>query len=226
MLSPLLLSLRVASVALLFILPLSILAAGGIARMRSGFWRTLVETILTLPLVLPPSAVGVGLLLILGRGTAGGRFLNDVLHINLLFTWQGATVASAVVAMPLVVRTIETGLSVIGPELTDAARTEGAREFTIFRRILLPLAYRSVLTGATLGFARAFSEFGATMFVAGAVPGETETLPIALWTASDTGDNATAVKLILLAVTVSFVLLFAANRIGAHVASAQGERAR
>lgn len=194
--------------------------------MRSGFGRTLLETVLTLPLVLPPSAVGVGLLLLLGRGSAWGEWLNDKAHVQLLFTWQGAAVASGVVALPLIIRTIEAGLSSTDRDLTDAARTEGATEGQTFRRILFPLAYRSVLAGTVLGFARAFSEFGATLLVAGSIPGETETLPLALYAAMDRGDDVTAGKFSLLAVAVSFVLLLLANQFAGRIASARGEGAR
>ncbi len=223
MLSPLLLSLRVATVALLFALPLGIFCAYRLSRSRPGFGRTLIETLLTLPLVLPPSAVGVGLLLLFGRGSGWGRWLNDVLHLRLLYTWEGAAVASACVALPLIIRTVEAGLSGTERDLLDAARTEGATEWQTFRRILFPLAYRSVLAGAVLGFARAFSEFGATLLIAGSIPGETETLPLALYAAIERGDNTEARNLALLAVAVAFVLLLIANQFAGRIATARGD---
>lgn len=226
MLSPLLLSLRVATVALVFALPFGIFCAYRLSRARPGFWRTLIETLLTLPLVLPPSAVGVGLLLFFGRGSAWGRWLNDTLHLQILFTWQGAAIASAVVALPLIIRTVEAGLSSTDRDLTDSARTEGATEWQTFCRILFPLAYRSILAGTVLGFARAFSEFGATLLIAGSIPDETETLPLALYAAIDRGDDTTAGKLALLAVAVSFMLLLTANQFAGRIASARGDAAR
>ncbi|MBC8139279.1 MAG: molybdate ABC transporter permease subunit [Fibrella sp.] len=223
MLSPLFLSLRVATVALVFALPFGIFCAYRLSRSRPGFWRTLIETLLTLPLVLPPSAVGVGLLLLFGRGSAWGRWLNDTLHLQILFTWQGAAVASAVVALPLIIRTVEAGLSSTDRDLTDSARTEGATEWQTFHRILFPLAYRSIFAGTVLGFARAFSEFGATLLIAGSIPSETETLPLALYAAIERGDDTEAGKLALLAVAVSFVLLLIANQFAGRIATARGD---
>ena len=224
MIEPLLLSLRVALVALLFALPVGVLLAWWLSRARPGVRRTLAETLVSLPLVLPPSAVGVALLLLLGRGSALGRFLVDRLHIQLAFAWGGAAVASAVVALPLIVRAAEAGLSAVDGDLRDAARTEGATEWQTICAVTLPLAYRAVLAGATLGFARAFGEFGATLIVAGAIPGETETVPLALWNAIERGDSGAAVRFACLAAAVSFALLFVAGRFGASVARGRGER--
>ena len=226
MLPPLLLSLRVATVALLCTFPLAVFLAWRLARARVGWVHTLVETLLTLPLILPPSAIGVGLILLLGRGSTVGRWVNDALHISLLFTWQGAAVASGVVALPLIIRAAEVGIRGVDNALLDAARTEGATEWQVFTGILLPLAHRGLFVGAVLGFARAFSEFGATLFVAGSIPGETETLPLALYSAMERGDSAGAGRLALLAIAVAFALLLIANRSAERVATARGGEAR
>lgn len=166
--------------------------------------KTTVEIAATLPLVLPPTVVGYLLLLLLGRGTAWGRWLNDAAHVQLLFTWQSAVVAAAVMASPLFVRTLASALAAVDGELIEMARTQGATEREVFVFVVVPLAYRGFLAGFTLAFARALGEFGATIMVAG---GQAQTLPLALYNAVQIGNDSASLAYTLLLVAVAFVLL-------------------
>jgi molybdate transport system permease protein len=183
MASALLLSLKVAVLATLLLLPPGLWAAWRLGVGRPFRGKALVETLLTLPLVLPPTVVGYGLLLMLGRGNAVGEFVQDRLNIRLIFTWEGAAVAAAVMAFPLFVRTASAAFATVDPELLEAGRSLGATNTQLFAFVLVPLAYRGLLAALTLAFARALGEFGATLMVAGSIPGETETLPLALYAA-------------------------------------------
>ena len=169
--------------------------------------KTAVEIAATLPLVLPPTVVGYVLLLLLGRGTVWGQWLNDDAHIQLLFTWQSAAIAAAVMASPLFVRTVASALASVDTELLEMARTQGANEVEILLHVVVPLSYRGFFAGLTLAFARALGEFGATLLVAGSLPGRTQTLPLALYAAVQAGDNAVSVFYTLLLVAAAFVLL-------------------
>lgn len=222
--SPLWLSLLVASSATLLALPPGLWAAHLLGVRRPFPGRALVETLLTLPLVLPPTVVGYSLLLVLGRGTAFGRWLNDAAGVRLLFTWQGAAVAATVMAMPLFVRTAAAALASVDTELLEAARTLGASERAVFFRVLVPLAYRGLLAATTLAFARALGEFGATLMVAGNIPGRTQTLPLSLYSSVQGGrdDDARTAALVLTA--VAFAALGLVTLYGGRVARARGER--
>src|SRR3990172_513977 len=173
-LHPLMLSLQVTAVAtvLLFTtgLALAVLLARG--RFRG---KTLLETLIYLPLVLPPSVVGYYLLVTLGRSGPLARWLGW----EPLFTWQAAVVAATIVGLPLMVQATKAAVAGVDPALEDAARTLGSAEVQVLRRVTLPLARRGILAGLTLGSARALGEFGATLMVAGSIPGRTRTLPLA-----------------------------------------------
>ncbi|MDX1934477.1 MAG: molybdate ABC transporter permease subunit [Capsulimonadales bacterium] len=186
------LSLKVTALAMAIVVPVGLWAGWQLARSGRFFGRSLVETLLALPLALPPTVVGYGLLLLFGRGTPFGRWLQDVLHVSLLFTWQGAAIAAAIMALPLFVRSAEAAFSFVDRDLMECARTLGADEGAILFRVLIPLAWQGLLSGAMLAFARALGEFGATLMVAGSIPGETETLPLALYAAVQAGDDRTA----------------------------------
>ncbi|AFY80336.1 molybdate ABC transporter permease subunit [Oscillatoria acuminata] len=200
---PLFLSLQVIGVA-----SLAILAVGlglGIFLARTRFpGQLLVSTVLNLPLVLPPSVVGYGLLLILGRGS----LIQDVFGINLLFTWQAAAVASTVVALPLMVESTRVAIASVDPELEAAARTLGASELEVLWLISLPLAYRGVLAGFGLSIARGLGEFGATLMVAGSIPGRTQTLPLAIYDAVQMQDYQRANQMVLMMTVIAFTLLW------------------
>jgi molybdate transport system permease protein len=202
-LQPLFLSLQVIGVA-----SLAILAVGlglGIFLARTRFpGQLLVSTVLNLPLVLPPSVVGYGLLLILGRGSP----IKEVFGINLLFTWQAAAIASTVVSLPLMVESTRVAIASVDPELEAAARTLGASELEVLWLISLPLAYRGVLAGFGLSIARGLGEFGATLMVAGSIPGRTQTLPLAIYDAVQMQDYQRANQMVLMMTVIAFTLLW------------------
>jgi molybdate transport system permease protein len=170
-LSILFLTLRVAAVATLVILPIGVFTAWRLAR-RDGPGRTLVETLLSLPLVLPPTAVGLVLLEILGRSGPVGRIL-DGLGVEVLFTWKAVVVATAVMSFPLLVRPARAAFEEVDPRLLAMGRSLGSGPAAVFRRIAVPLAWRGILAGTLLAFSRALGEFGATIMIAGNIPAGT-----------------------------------------------------
>lgn len=202
--SPLLISLKVASWVTVLILPPGILL--GFLLARGDFrGKSLIETLASLPLVLPPTAVGYLVLRALGRrGPLGEKALG--FDLDLLFTWKGAVLASCVMALPLVVRTARVAFEEVDARLEGIARTLGLGRVRTFVEITLPLARRGLLAAAVLGFSRALGEFGATVIVAGNIPGRTQTLALAIFTDLQTGHDREA--MVLVAVTV--VLAFAA----------------
>lgn len=222
-LAPLWLSLRVAAAATLLTLPVGIPAAWWLGAGRPFRGKILLETLLTLPLVLPPTVVGFTLLLVFGQGTALGRWVNDT-GLRLLFTPEGAAIAASVMALPLFVKTAAAAFAAVDHELLEAGRTLGAREGTLLLRVLVPLSYRGLLAGLTLAFARALGEFGATLMVAGNIPGRTQTLPLALYASVQAGRDRDALLYTLLLSAVAFVLLGLAGAYQSRVAVARGER--
>jgi len=209
---PLWLTLKVAALATLFALIAGVACARAIGRGR-GLARDFAEALLTLPLVLPPTVLGYYLLVVLGRNGAVGHWLREAFGVSLIFTWQGAVVASAVAAFPLVLRAARAAFAEVDAQLENAARTLGLGEPAVFFRVSLPLAWRGILAGALLAFARAMGEFGATLMVAGSVPGRTETLSIAVYNAVMAGDDATARTLTLVALAAAIIALLLAARL-------------
>jgi len=207
---PLLLSVRIAGVATALALLLGVGLAGLLAGRRHPL-AGLLEAAANLPLVLPPTVLGYFLLTVLGARSPLGTWL-DSLGMPLVFTWRGATVAAAVVAIPLVLQSCKAAFETVDPDLQDMARTLGRSELAIFLQVTLPLAWRGVLAGTTLAFARALGEFGATLMVAGNIPGRTQTLPIAIYDAVQAGDAARANQLAL-ALTLAAVILLVALRV-------------
>ncbi|HIK43793.1 MAG TPA: molybdate ABC transporter permease subunit [Leptolyngbyaceae cyanobacterium M65_K2018_010] len=200
---PLMLSLKVILVASVLILGLGL--GLGIFLARKQFrGQILVSTLLNLPLVLPPSVVGYFLLMALGRGSP----LKEWLGIDLLFTWQAGAIASAVVALPLMVESTRAAIAAVNPELEAAARTLGSPESEVIWRITLPLAYRGILAGFALSVARGLGEFGATLMVAGSIPGRTQTLPLAIYDAVQMQNYGLANQMVLLMTTMAFALLW------------------
>ena len=218
---PLLLSLRIAGVAT----GLALLLGVGLAALLAGRRHPLaglVDTAANLPLVLPPTVLGYFLLTALGARSPLGVWL-DSLGLPLVFTWRGAAVAAAVVATPLVLQASKAAFETVDPDLRDMARTLGRSEPAIFLQVTLPLAWRGVLAGATLAFARALGEFGATLMVAGNIPGRTQTLPIAIYDAVQAGDQAHANQLALALTLAAVVLLLAIRVIGRSLAGEKKE---
>ena len=207
-LSPLSLSLLVATSATLLILPIGILVAWWLAFSRPFPGKLLIETLFTLPLVLPPTVIGFGLLLLMGKGTTVGRWLNGT-GVQLLFTWQGAAVAAAVMSAPLFIRTASAAFASLDIELLEVGKTLGAGRASLLRYVIVPLSYRGVLAGIALAFSRALGEFGATLMVAGNIEGRTRTLPLALYSSVQSGDDRQAMIYALWLTAVAFVMLAA-----------------
>lgn len=198
-------TLGVAAAATLWILPPGIALGWALSR-RGWRGRSAVEALVSLPLVLPPTAVGLALLLLFGRGGPLGGPLHRALGIEIAFTWKAVVIASGVVAFPLLVRSVRSALEEVDPRLLGVARTLGRGPVGAFLSVQLPLAWRGVLAGAVLAFARALGEFGATILVAGNIPGRTQTLALAVFQRVQVGREAEAVAL----AGVSAALAFAA----------------
>ncbi len=211
------LSLLVSVWAVVGSLPAGVLCAWVLARLNFP-GKALVDGIVHLPLVLPPVVVGYALLLLLGRRGPVGAWLNDWFGIVVAFTWKGAAIASAVVAFPLMVRAIRLSLETVDRRLEQAARTLGAGPVDTFFTVTLPLVAPGVLTGVILAFARSLSEFGATITFVSNIPGETRTLPIALYALTQTpGGDAAAFRLCVIAVAVAFAALLASEALARRV---------
>ena len=173
--------------------------------------RDLIDAVLTLPMVLPPTVLGYYLLVLLGRRGALGQWLQQNLGIELIFTWQGAVIAASVVAFPLVFKAARAAFENVEPTLEQAARVLGLSEAAVFFRVTLPLAWRGILSGTLLAFARATGEFGATLMVAGSIVGETQTLSIAVYEAVQAGQDQTAHFLVLLTSVSCLAILLGAG---------------
>ena len=196
-LPPLLLTLRVATLATaLAAVPAVFLAR--LAQMRDFPGRDLVDAVLTLPMVLPPTVLGYYIIVVLGRRGVIGSYLWDTFGVSIMFTWEGAVVAASVVAFPLVYRSARAAFEGVDENLENAARTLGASELAIFFRVSFPLALRGIVAGVMLALARAMGEFGATLMVAGNLPGKTQTLSLAVYSATQAGNDALANELVLL----------------------------
>jgi molybdate transport system permease protein len=206
------LSLKVAGLATLLNIVLGTAAGFVLARWRFA-GRDVLDTVLTLPMVMPPTVLGYYLLVLLGRNGPIGGWLQNTFGINLIFTWQGAVIAAMVVTFPLVFKPARAAFEGVNPQLEQAARVLGLRERSVFFRVSLPLAWRGILAGVLLAFARALGEFGATLMVAGSLPGKTQTLSIAVYEAVQAGEDALANQLVLLISMVCIVILLAVGRL-------------
>jgi len=204
---PFLLSLQVTAAATLLILLAGLGLALFLARPRFP-GQTLLETVILLPLVLPPSVVGYYLLVVLGRGSP----LVEWFGLRLLFTWPAAALASAVVGLPLMVQAARAAIAGVDPTLQQAARTLGSSELEVLWRITLPLARRGILAGLVLGVARAMGEFGATLMVAGNIPGQTQTLPLAIYDAVQSRQYGQANQMVLVMTVLAFLSLWWVRR--------------
>lgn len=205
-LAALVLTAKVALVATLIVLPPGI-ALGWVLARRAVPGKALIETLTALPLVLPPTAVGFLLLGLLARnGPFGEARLG--FDLDLLFTWKGAVLASAVMSLPLVVRTARVAFEEVDPQLEGVARTLGLGPLETFLAVTLPLARRGLLAAAVLGFARALGEFGATILVAGNIPGRTQTLALAIFSDMQAGREDDAMVLVAITVAIAFLALW------------------
>lgn len=222
-LTPLWLSLQVAGVATILMLPLGIVASWWLAHGRTFPGKGLVETVLMLPLVLPPTVVGYYLLLVFGRGTSLGQWINDAAGLHLLFTWQGAAVAASIMALPLFIRTATAAFASVEREMLEAGRTLGATELGLLRHVIVPMSYRGLLAGLALAFARALGEFGATLMLAGSIPGRTQTLPLALYAAVQSGKDNEALAYTVLLSLVAFLILGSVGVYQRHISLSRSE---
>ncbi|MBS0430122.1 MAG: molybdate ABC transporter permease subunit [Proteobacteria bacterium] len=212
MFTPLWLTLKVALLATLF---------AGAAGVALGWWmarkrfagHSFVDAALVLPMVLPPTVLGYYLIVLVGRNGVIGQWLDRWFGITLLFTWQGAVLAAAVVSLPLIYKAARAAFEETDGRFAQAARTLGAGEWEVFWRISLPLALRGIGAGLALTFARAMGEFGATLMIAGNLPGRTQTLSVAVYAAVQAGDDRLALTLTLVISAVCIVLLVLANRL-------------
>ena len=209
---PLALTLKVAGWATLITLVVGVALGWLLARKRFP-GRDLLDAILTLPMVLPPTVMGYYLLVLVGRNGPIGEWLLSTFGINLIFTWQGAVLAAAIVALPLTFKSARASFEQVEPQYEQAGRVLGVSELAIFFRVTLPLAWRGILAGVLLSFARAAGEFGATLMVAGSIPGKTQTLSIAVYEAVQAGQDDLANFLVLVTSLTCIVVLLAAGKL-------------
>lgn len=202
------LSLQVTLVATTILFVVGLILGVLLARFRVR-GQIIIETIIFLPLVLPPSVIGYFLLLTLGRGSPTVEWF----HVNVLFTWQAAAIASAVVGLPLMVQSARAAIASVDQVLENAARTLGSSELEILWRVTLPLARRGIIAGLILGGARALGEFGATLMVAGNIPGQTQTLPLAIYDAVQARRYEQAQMMVILMTAIAFVGLWCVRQL-------------
>lgn len=206
---PIYLSLKVAGLATLFALVTG-LAIARFQMRRKNFFSKVLDALCTLPMILPPTVLGYYLILVVGRRGVLGPWLASM-GIELIFSWEGAVVAATVVVFPLIYKSARAALESVDPRYEDAARTLGASETKIFLLVTLPLAWRGILAGAMLAFARGMGEFGATLMIAGNIPGKTQTLALAIYDAFQAGDDPKALSLVLLTSFICLSILVAAD---------------
>lgn len=209
---PLWLSLRVAAIATLLSLLLGLGVAYALARYR--FWgREALDSLITLPIVLPPTVLGYYLLVLLGRNSIFGRVYEHVFGVPLVFTWQAAVIAAMFHSIPLLVKAARAALENVDRSLENAARTLGASEARIFFQITLPLARRSILAATAFAFARALGDFGVTIMIAGNIPGRTQTMAVAIYDAVQSGRSGPAMVMVLIISGIAMAILYLTNRL-------------
>ena len=207
--SPFWISLKTALLATLITFFIGIFISYWISN-YSGKLKGLIDGILTLPLVLPPTVVGFFLLLICGRNGPVGKFL-EYFNTSLIFTWTATVITAVVVSFPMMYRTTRSAFEQIDQNLLSAARTLGLSEFKIFYKISVPLAYPGIIGGVVLTFARALGEFGATLMLAGNIPGRTQTMPLAIFFSAEGGDMKTALIWVLIIIIFSLIMILSLN---------------
>lgn len=203
-------SLRIAGISCIIVFFLGILCAHYVAKLPRGI-KGILDVVLTLPLVLPPTVVGYLLLVLLGPNRVLGSFMMSSFHVRMTMVWYSAVFASAIVAFPLMYRTARGAFEAFDPNLRDSARTLGLSNTYIFWRIQMPCCRQGILAGTVLAFARALGEYGATSMVAGYTPGRTATISTTVYQLWRTNNEALAVRWVLLNIAISFVVLMAVN---------------
>ena len=211
-LSAIWLTVRLATVTTLLLFLIGTPIAWWLARTRCWL-KAPVGAMVALPLVLPPTVIGYYLLVVIGKRGWLGQWLYDSFGITLIFTWQGAVIAATVVAFPLVLSSARTAFEAVEPQLEQAARVLGLNEWAVFFRVTVPMAWPGIMAGALLVFARSLGEFGATLMVAGSIPGRTQTLSVAVYEAVQAGDDAVAHKLVVIISVTCIVMLLVAGRL-------------
>ncbi|WP_300409723.1 molybdate ABC transporter permease subunit [Lagierella sp.] len=210
-LSPILLSLKIALISTSVTLILGLVLAHIFTKYDFVF-KDAIEVLLTLPMTLPPTIVGYLLLLVFGRKGPIGSVLNNVFGINIIFTWIAGCVAAVVVSLPLMYQSIKSSFMSIDPIYEKAARTLGKNEWEIFFKITLPLALPGIISGVVLSFSRAIGEFGATLMIAGNIPGKTETIPLAIYYAVESNNRPKANLLMGIVIGFSFINILLLNK--------------
>jgi molybdate transport system permease protein len=210
--SPLLVSFKTSIVATVIAFFFGVVAARLVLRLR-GRTQAILDGVFTLPMVLPPTVLGFFLLVIFGRNSPIGRLLMEI-GIRIIFSWEATVIAAAVVAFPLIYKTVRASFEQIDPTVLQAARTLGLPEYLIFFRIMIPMAWSGAAAGSILGFARALGEFGATLMIAGNIPGRTQTIPIAIFFSAEGGHMDLALMWVLIIVAISFSVIIAMNLLG------------
>lgn len=211
--SPILISLKTSAVSIFFTFFLGIWAAESVVRIKSGKLKMLLDGILTLPLVLPPTVAGFFLLYLFGVKRPVGKLLLSVFHYKIVFTWQATVLAAVLISFPLMYRSARGAFEQVDENVLNAARTLGISERRIFWRIRMPLAMPGVLSGGVLAFARGLGEFGATAMIAGNIAGRTRTLPLAIYSEVAGGDMQGAGQYVLVIVALSLMIVAGMNAV-------------
>lgn len=208
---PVQLSLLVATAATLITFVLALLAAYWIVT-KNVKGKAVIETVFFLPLVLPPTVIGFILIIIFGNKSIVGKLIESLIGSSLLFTVPAAIIAGAVVAFPLMYQSLKTGFLSVDSNIIGAAKVDGATNLKLLVFIILPLSFKSIVTGVVLSFTRAFGEFGATLMFAGNIPGQTQTIPTAVYFALESGETKLAWYYVMISISFSFVLLLLINQ--------------
>lgn len=210
-LTPVIISLKVAFVATGIVIIFGIALAWIFCR-YSFKGKSVLETIILLPMCLPPTVVGYGMLIVMGKNGPIGKLTEAVFGGTLVFTWQGAAIGAAIVALPLMYESAKAGFLNVDITCIEAARIFGASDVYIFFHIVLPMTFDSIISGIILAFTRALGEFGASLMVAGNIPGKTQTIPIAIYFAMESGNRTQGNVLVAIVVVFSFIMVFWLNR--------------
>jgi len=214
---PLRLSLQVAAISTLIVAVTGIAIAYVLAR-KDFRGKDVADVLVTLPLVLPPTVTGYYLIVLFGRNGSIGRVLYEWTGWSIMFTWQAAVLAAFVVSLPLMIRTTRAAIESVEQDLVNASYTLGRSEYETAIRVIFPLAKRGIMAGVVLAFARAMGEFGATLMIAGNIPGRTNTMPITIYTLAGSGEWGRANMMVLILTMLSGLFLFVANRFGRSAA--------
>lgn len=212
-LEPIIISVKVSMVSTLITLILGVFSAR-IFTKYTFLGKDILETVIMMPMILPPSVTGYGLLMIIGANGFLGKAFYELFNIRLIFNLKAACIASIIVSLPLVYQNVKSAFLNVDNLYENVGRTLGADETTIFWKVSFPLAFQGIISGTVLGFARSIGEFGATLMVAGNIPGKTQTIPLAIYFAAESGDSKTANILMSIVIIFSFIIIYGLNKFG------------